>query len=1201
MALETYILRGRVVTMDQPGGTVIADGLVYIHRERILRVCPAVGAQPPAGFNPAAPLIDTQGSIYPGLIELHNHLSYDFLPLWRVPETFPNRQKWMEHDEKSRLISGPAQVLGRSQGLPPAITRYVEVKCLLAGVTTSQGISLMNANIKRYYKGLVRNVEQKSIPALPFAVTNVDDVKPSGAPAFLTKLKQGRKVLLHLSEGTDDRSRSAFQALHLPDGSWAINDKLIGIHCAALRAEHFAVMANLKASMVWSPMSNLLLYGDTADVAAAKAAGVALALGSDWSPSGSKNLLGELKIASLYSQAQGNLFTAEELAAMVTRTPAEMIGWQHELGTVQENKRADLLVLRGAAPDPYRQLIDAIETDVALVIIEGIPRYGRAGLIAPFNLNTENISVAGETRKLHLEDPAADPLTQGLTLHSAVATLEDSLQHLHDLALLVDHAVAQGTVGLDAAGQPFTVLDLDQEGTPGLPSHLNLLAGDSTFEEHLILLAGKIAYADLLQDVHITLDPLTVPDDAEFFQRIADQTNLEGYYKQGLAAAYGAVLPPPQGGAFIRRMHPAVRPQFAAATTLADLLRRGGLLTLAERRLLVEQALILLERFYVHLPLKRAMHAVDPVQRLKLLLYQLEQQDDDTMEPEMEFHKEMMSIFNGLRDLHTNYLTPLPFGDKTAFLPFLIEEYYENGQRHYIVSKMLKGVATTTFKVGVEVLYWNGVPIDREVERNAERQAGSNPAARHARGIDALTIRALIRSLPPDEEWVTLRYRTGDGQEHTFTQEWLVFSPESEPGGVDPAGGSALAAALGFDLQTDRVSRVKKILYKPKAVAEERLVQAARLSGRRKQAAVSAGDLTTGMPSVFRACPVENGRYGYIRIFTFNVDNDETFLREFIRLVEALPQDGLIIDVRNNGGGLIYAAERLLQTLTPRRIEPQRAQFINSPLTLALCKANNPSSRYQGFSLGQWIESINQSVATGATYSLSFPITDPQRCNNTGQRYFGPVVLIVDALCYSATDLFAAGFQDHQVGKIIGASSHTGAGGANVWTHALLDQLMRSAQPPFPPLPDSPFKPLPRGAGMRVAARATLRTGTHMGVPVEDLGVQPDLPLYRMTRSDVLDGNVDLIHYAAGVLSGMKVYRLDYQPGPVEGSCLSGIVKTHNLTQLDFYLGGRPLGSLLAREGENPFRLELPPGAGAAAQLRIEGWDGDTLAAVRVW
>jgi hypothetical protein len=44
------------------------------------------------------------------------------------------------------------------------------------------------------------------------------------------------------------------------------------------------------------------------------------------------------------------------------------------------------------------------------------------------------------------------------------------------------------------------------------------------------------------------------------------------------------------------------------------------------------------------------------------------------------------------------------------------------------------------FERGVEVLAWNGVPIVRAIEINGESQAGSNPDARFARGLDNLTI-----------------------------------------------------------------------------------------------------------------------------------------------------------------------------------------------------------------------------------------------------------------------------------------------------------------------------------------------------------------------------------------------------------------------------------------------------------------------------
>lgn len=48
-----------------------------------------------------------------------------------------------------------------------------------------------------------------------------------------------------------------------------------------------------------------------------------------------------------------------------------------------------------------------------------------------------------------------------------------------------------------------------------------------------------------------------------------------------------------------------------------------NILTTAEQVQIVDQALVLIEQVYVHLPLKRAMHAVEPIQRLKLLKQRL--------------------------------------------------------------------------------------------------------------------------------------------------------------------------------------------------------------------------------------------------------------------------------------------------------------------------------------------------------------------------------------------------------------------------------------------------------------------------------------------------------------------------------------------------------------------------------------------------
>lgn len=87
-----------------------------------------------------------------------------------------------------------------------------------------------------------------------------------------------------------------------------------------------------------------------------------------------------------------------------------------------------------------------------------------------------------------------------------------------------------------------------------------------------------------------------------------------------------------------------------------------------------------------------AIHAVNPVQRLRLLRGRLARQTPQTMGPEWRFQAEMSEIFQSVRDLHTNYLLPEPYSGKIAYLPFLVEKYHdEQGGHHYIISHIVQG------------------------------------------------------------------------------------------------------------------------------------------------------------------------------------------------------------------------------------------------------------------------------------------------------------------------------------------------------------------------------------------------------------------------------------------------------------------------------------------------------------------------------
>jgi hypothetical protein len=507
-----------------------------------------------------------------------------------------------------------------------------------------------------------------------------------------------------------------------------------------------------------------------------------------------------------------------------------------------------------------------------------------------------------------------------------------------------------------------------------------------------------------------------------------------------------------------------------AGRSLENFLRRVEPLTIAERRILVEQALIVLDGFYVHLRLKRAMHAVDPMQRLRLLRYRL-----DAM-PDAEFHSELISIFTSLRDLHTLYQLPEPARGSVAALGFLIERYYPTaaGAPRFVISKMHPQLRSQSFQPGVELVSWNGIPIVRAIERNAERASGSNPDARIARGLESLALRPLRTTLPPDEHFVIVGYKTPRGATREVRVAWRVLSAVAARRGHDAV--ATIQTHHGIDASAESVRHVKAALF----------------------AASGAASSTPQNLLRAEALPARRGPVGYLRIYSFNTASARTFLDQAEQLLQPLPKRGLIVDIRANPGGSIPAAEGLLQLLTSQRVEPSRFSLTPTAATAALCAANPAFSA--------WAGSIDSSVETGEVFSQAFPLSDPSALAEARQPFGGRLVLITDALSYSAADIFAAGFQDNNLGSVLGTDPHTGAGGANVWTHDLLRLW----------LPDD-LQPLPAGASFRIALRRVTRANARIGVPLEDLGVQPD-HTRRPTYRDITEHNQDLLTAATRLI-----------------------------------------------------------------------------------
>lgn len=484
----------------------------------------------------------------------------------------------------------------------------------------------------------------------------------------------------------------------------------------------------------------------------------------------------------------------------------------------------------------------------------------------------------------------------------------------------------------------------------------------------------------------------------------------------------------------------------------------------AVRAQLCYQLMTALENYYVHLPQKRAGFGIDPVQQLRLL----EASDG------RGFTRSLIGIVNGLRDRHTTLKLSQPWTGILAYVPFVLERFYEDGRYRYLLTKNIFGF--DAIPVGTEINYWNGTPIELYVRSQARDTQGANWDAQIRLAIANLTIKPLAYTLMPQEDWVTLNYTTPEGKPGTFSTPWRYYmlNTGSIIETVTTGGVNHPSALAGLDEMTYVTNEFRNTAVQ---LSEKEAVRfTTELDGQLRYAAIPA--------PVFG----KDAKCGYIRLTTFEVPDATLFVKRMADVLQQLPQDRLIIDIRSNPGGLIPAGQKFIRLLTSGSITPSPVAFRNTPETRFLGQI----PQFQG-----WQHSLNIQFSTGQTFSQALPVTTYEDVPD--YRYPGKVILIIDSLCYSTSDFFSADFKDNNVGTIVGIDASTGGGGANVWGWALLSNFVGGAG-------------LPPGYDFNIAMRRSLRTGTAVGLPVEDLGVPADF-IHQMTRRDLLDNNFDLLQF----------------------------------------------------------------------------------------
>lgn len=394
------VLGGTVITPDGSlphGYVVITDG----------RITNVSSERPDL---PDAVRVNTGGVILPGFVDLHNHVPWNVLPRWSPGRLFTDQRQWAG-DPSFLPIASQFDHLVATHFCD--MNTWGELRALVGGTT-----SIMATYPKPCIHGLVRNLDFNSgfygttelnrehifnaPPPFPPPSDTAGRVALVQAARFFIANPFYEALAMHVAEGTDAFAEEQFTFLQ---SHGLLNPKGILIHGVALGANDFRDMAASGTALVWSPRSNLELYGTTANIAAALDAGVEIALAPDWALTGSSNMLDELKTAAQWNRAHlGGRLSDRQLVDMVTSVPARVAGVDDEVGAIRAGLHADVLVIgsEDEDADPYHTVVDASPTNVRLVLIDGVPLYGDADLMQRLwaKSDLEYVSVAGMRKAL---------------------------------------------------------------------------------------------------------------------------------------------------------------------------------------------------------------------------------------------------------------------------------------------------------------------------------------------------------------------------------------------------------------------------------------------------------------------------------------------------------------------------------------------------------------------------------------------------------------------------------------------------------------------------------------------------------------------------------------------------------------------------------------------------------------------------------
>jgi cytosine/adenosine deaminase-related metal-dependent hydrolase len=383
---------------------ILEAGQVLVSEQGAI-ACVGCDCDSEPGAESATRITCAEGLISPGLINAHDHISFtEMKPAKHGEERYDHRHEWRKGLNGKTKLS--AFTNDHDKG-----ASWGEIRQVMAGTTSlfgSGGDDGFLRNLDKSY--LLEGLAHGSAYYSTFPLGDNDGtLASSGCDKYdfdnTSTVANAVAYVPHVAEGINAEARNEFACMSgAVEGS---EDLLLHtsayIHGVGTRTADIGLMAGEGAALVWSPRSNTDLYGMTADAPIYDRLGVLVALGTDWTATGSVHMLRELQCAVNWNTNYWDgYFTDAQLVSMATSSAAEALGFQDQLGSLVMGKQADITIWDASQRSGYAAILEASPVEVVLVLRGGLPLYGDDAVMEalPDGSGCDSIDVCGRAKSI---------------------------------------------------------------------------------------------------------------------------------------------------------------------------------------------------------------------------------------------------------------------------------------------------------------------------------------------------------------------------------------------------------------------------------------------------------------------------------------------------------------------------------------------------------------------------------------------------------------------------------------------------------------------------------------------------------------------------------------------------------------------------------------------------------------------------------